>query len=192
MSGLGALLALRPSSVPAVTWSARISRRAFRSGSPLVESCGCVARYKKHTHLSIYSSVLTQSSTHERGGAAPSPTLNFLILYCTHTLFLFVVRLANKHCSVLVVKINSKTEQMPRDLPASGPNHHPQAIFCNCSELQELATTIAQPRIRTFLPFSARQPVSFCHCSTQHVVSDLPPGLAVNMTRSMIGSSFPS
>ena len=39
---------------------------------------------------------------------------------------------------------------MPRDLPASGPNHHPQAIFCNCSELQELATTIAQPRIRTF------------------------------------------
>ena len=102
--------------------------------------------------LSIYSSVLTQSSTHERGGAAPSPTLNFLILYCTHTLFLFVVRLANKHCSVLVVKINSKTEQMPRDLPASGPNHHPQAIFCNCSELQELATTIAQPRIRTFWP----------------------------------------
>ena len=142
--------------------------------------------------LSIYSSVLTQSSTHERGGAAPSPTLNFLILYCTHTLFLFVVRLANKHCSVLVVKINSKTEQMPRDLPASGPNHHPQAIFCNCSELQELATTIAQPRIRTFLPFSARQPVSFCHCSTQHVVSDMPPGLAVNMMRSMIGSSFPS
>jgi len=44
------------------------------------------------------------------------------------------------------------TEQMPRDLPASGPNHHPQAIFCNCSELQELATTIAQPRIRTFWP----------------------------------------
>ena len=78
VSGLGALAS-------AVTWLAHF---ATRSGS-LVESVD------KDTHfcpVCLLSAVTpeTQSSMHERGGAAPSPTLNFLILYCTLSLFVVV------------------------------------------------------------------------------------------------------